>query len=392
MFVEQQQSELLTSQLQAEHNLRLVIESAPNGVVMVNADGEMVLVNAQTEKLFGYAREELLGQPVELLVPERLREKHPGYRSDFFSNPAARSMGVGRDLHGRRKDGSEFPVEIGLAPIETDEGLFVVSAIVDITERKRLEEGIRKFNEDLEQRVAERTALLEAANKELEAFSYSISHDLRAPLRAIDGFTRIVMEDYASELPDEAKTYLRDVRANTQRMGELVDDLLAFSRLSRQPVKKDRLDAGRIVQQCLDEVPPQSGRRVDIRVGALPWCQADPSLLKQVWSNLISNAIKYSGKRGVAVIEIGCQCGEPPEEHVYFIKDNGVGFDMRYAHKLFGVFQRLHRADDYDGTGVGLAICQRIVARHGGRIWAEAAPDRGATFFFTLGEGSSDGR
>jgi PAS domain S-box-containing protein len=381
-------SEVITARKQAEQKFRLAVESAANGVLMINAEGRIDLINAQTEKLFGYARDELLGQEVELLVPTRFQERHREYRHGFFASPAARPLGTGRDLYGQRKDGSEFPAEIGLMPIETEEGRLVLVAIVDITERKRAQEEIRKFGAILEQRVAERTALLEAANKELEAFSYSVSHDLRAPLRAIDGFSRIVMEDYASALPEEAKTYLQDVRANTQRMGELVDDLLAFSRLSRQPVKKECLETDRIVKQCLEELQSQqNGRRVEIRVGELPTCQADPSLLKQVWFNLISNAFKYTGKRQTATIEIGCRAGAEPSESVYFIKDNGVGFDMRYAHKLFGVFQRLHRIEDYEGTGVGLAIVQRIIHRHGGRIWTEAAPDQGATFFFTLLEG-----
>jgi light-regulated signal transduction histidine kinase (bacteriophytochrome) len=175
-------------------------------------------------------------------------------------------------------------------------------------------------------------------------------------------------------------------------MGELVDDFLSFARLSRQPVNKEFVAPQGIVTQCLEELQSQkNGRRVEIRVAELPPCQADPPLLKQVWINLISNALKYTGKRETALIEIGCQPGAEPQEQVYFVKDNGVGFNMRYAHKLFGVFQRLHAIEDYEGTGVGLAIVQRIVNRHGGRIWAEAAPNEGATFFFTLSEGSSDG-
>ncbi|HZZ79509.1 MAG TPA: ATP-binding protein [Gemmataceae bacterium] len=268
----------------------------------------------------------------------------------------------------------------------------------------RLHERVRRQAQELEVRVRERTqelemahaelqttnnelvaltAELKAANNELEAFSYSVSHDLRAPLRAIDGFSRIVLEDYASQLPADANSLLQDVRTNTLQMGRLVDDLLAFSRLSRQPVKGQTVDNGQLVHQCLDELRRAcEGRHVDIRVGDLDTCHADPALLKQVWINLLANAVKYTGKRDSAVIEVACKNNDG--RNIYYVKDNGVGFDMRYAHKLFGVFQRLHRAEDYEGTGVGLAIVQRIIHRHGGQIWAEAQVDQGATFFFTL--------
>jgi PAS domain S-box-containing protein len=373
----------ITERKRGEEKFRLAVESAPNGMVMINAAGRIVLVNAQTEKLFGYARDEMLDQPVEMLVPERFRKNHPDHRTDFFAKPAVRSMGVGRELYGRRKDGSEFPVEIGLNPIQTEDGILVLSAIVDITERKRAADMLRQAHEETEGRVIERTAELAAANKELEAFSYSVSHDLRAPLRAIDGFSRILIKDYAPSLPEEVRSYLEDVRANTLQMGKLVDDLLAFAHLSRQPVKKQSVDVGRLVRQCLDNLQKaREGRRVDMRVADLPCCHADPALLKQVWINLLGNALKYTGKREPAVIEVGCQSNEG--QQVYFVKDNGVGFDMRYAHKLFGVFQRLHRAEDYEGTGVGLAIVQRVIHRHGGEVWADAQPDQGATFFFTL--------
>jgi light-regulated signal transduction histidine kinase (bacteriophytochrome) len=235
--------------------------------------------------------------------------------------------------------------------------------------------------------LRQRTAQLEVANKELEAFSYSVSHDLRAPLRAIDGFSRILLEEYAEPLPHDARDYLNSVRANAQQMGWLVDDLLAFARLGRQPIKKQPLDPVKLVRQCLDELRgEQDGRRVEIVVGDLPPCDAEPVLLKQVWTNLLSNAIKYTRGREVATIEVGCRVdGGPAGERTYFVRDNGVGFDMRYVDKLFGVFQRLHRAEDYKGTGVGLAIVQRIIHRHGGRVWAEAQPGQGATFSFTLG-------
>lgn len=239
--------------------------------------------------------------------------------------------------------------------------------------------------DQLEQRVNERTAQLKTANKELEAFSYSVSHDLRAPLRAIDGFSRILMEDYSEQLPEDAVEFLTDIRSNTQRMGQLVDDLLAFSRLGRAPIQLRQVETDRIVAQCWKELEPERQQRnVKWKIGELSPCMADPGLLTQVWLNLLTNALKYSGRRELAEIEVGCFDGPDAGDTTYFVKDNGVGFDMRYADKLFGVFQRLHKLEDYEGTGVGLAIVKRIVERHGGKVWAQAEPDRGAQFFFSL--------
>lgn len=276
-------------------------------------------------------------------------------------------------------------VSVTASPIRDASGKVIgVSKVArDITERMLAQEKIHQLNAELERRVIERTAQLEAANKELEAFSYSVSHDLRAPLRAVDGFSQAVLEDYGPQLPENCRADLQTIRKAAQKMGELIDDLLTFSRLSRLPLNKSAVETGRLVRGALDELKPlQHGRQIDLRIGDLPVCRADPALLKQVWINLLSNALKYTGKCEVAVVEIGC--ARENGRDAYFVRDNGTGFDMKYAGKLFGVFQRLHRAEDYEGTGVGLAIVQRVVRRHGGRVWAESAVNRGATFYFTL--------
>jgi PAS domain S-box-containing protein len=255
----------------------------------------------------------------------------------------------------------------------------------DVDELKRAEEKIQQANNELEERVILRTAELQAVVKELEAFSYSVSHDLRAPLRAVNGFAEIMLNEFGTQIPSEALRYLERIRNGAQRMGELIDDLLRFSRLSRQSMGHGEVDSFMLVQSVVDESAPQrEGRQIDIRIGNLPACHGDAALLRQIWVNLISNAIKYTGGREAAVIEIGCE--RKNNENVFFVRDNGTGFNMKYSNKLFGVFQRLHRADEFEGTGVGLAIAQRIVNRHGGRIWADAAEGRGATFFFTIAE------
>jgi two-component system, sensor histidine kinase and response regulator len=251
----------------------------------------------------------------------------------------------------------------------------------------KLEEKVTELedaNQLLEQRVRDRTAELEAAVHELEAFSYSVSHDLRAPLRAMDGFSRMLVERFGDEFSDDARGYLERIRGSAQRMSQLIDDLLAFARLSRKPLTRTTVRPGELVKEILEELEPErQGRRIEERVGILPSCQADPSLLKQVYVNLLQNAFKFTRNQDVAQIDIGFS--KTDDGVVYHVKDNGAGFDMQYADKLFGVFQRLHRPTEFEGTGVGLATCQRIIHRHGGRIWADAAPDRGASFYFTIG-------
>jgi two-component system sensor histidine kinase/response regulator len=260
---------------------------------------------------------------------------------------------------------------------------FKLSAVLPVLERALSARRLRLENAALEKRIRERTAELEVANGELEAFSYSISHDLRAPLRHIDGFATLLVEKYAAEIPADAKRLLDVVSGETRRMGLLIDDLLRFSRLGREPLLKQSLNTSELFREVLNELEREhAGRTVETRFGELPNCQGDRALLRQVVVNLLSNAFKFTKQREKAVIEIGGRFQE--QERIYFVRDNGAGFDMQYAKRLFGVFQRLHSGDKFEGTGVGLSIVQRIIVRHGGRVWAEAVVDQGATFYFTL--------
>jgi light-regulated signal transduction histidine kinase (bacteriophytochrome) len=244
-----------------------------------------------------------------------------------------------------------------------------------------LEEKVRE--------VTERTRQLEAANEELGAFSYSVSHDLRAPLRAVNGYTSILLDEFSSGLSEEGLGFLKRVKENGDHMGHLIDDLLAFSRLGRQALRVQQVHTRGVVDRALAQLAPASnGRQVELVIRDLPDCESDPILLEQVFINLLGNAFKYSRKREGARIEVGTVHGES-DTPVFFVRDNGAGFDMQYADKLFGVFQRLHRSQDFEGTGVGLAIVQRIVSRHGGRVWAEGKVNEGATFYFTLSPGGA---
>jgi PAS domain S-box-containing protein len=365
----------------SERRLRRFYESGLLGVMYWDMRGHISDANDKFLEMIGYTREDLAGGQIDWvnLTPPEFR-----YLDDAS---VAELMATGvneRPLEKEyvRKDGSRLPILIASAMLD-DARINGVAFVLDITRRRRAEQEVACLNKDLERRVIARTAELDAANRELEAFSYSVSHDLRAPLRAIDGFSRMLLEDHASSLNSEGRRLLGVVREQTMRMAQLIDDLLAFSRIDRRPLNRVVVDMTALAQSTFAELTTQAEREcIAFAVHPMPPALGEPAMVRQLWANLLANAVKFTSGKPQRRIEVGASAdGSGP---VYWVKDNGAGFDMRYKDKLFGVFQRLHSSTEFPGTGVGLALVKRIVERHGGTVWAEGAPGEGASFFWTL--------
>jgi len=369
---------------QSEERFRLMMASVKDyAFIMLDPAGCVVSWNAGAERIHGYRTDEILGQHFsrfhggdEVAVGEAEHALKVASAEGSFEEEGWRV----------RKDGARFWADTVLTALRDESGqLRGFSKVTrDVTERKSAQDEIQKLNQDLERRVHERTAQLEEANKELEAFSYSVSHDLRAPLRHVQGYVELLGKHAGDTLNDKCRRYLRIASESVTQMGDLIDNLLAFCRMGRVEMRQSSVDLQKLVQETVEGLQQEiNGRKILWTHGPLPTVQGDPALLKQVFVNLLSNAVKYTRGRDPAQIQTGV-ASETNGEVVVFVRDNGTGFDMKYVDKLFGVFQRLHRAEEFEGTGVGLANARRIINRHGGRIWAEAAVNSGATFFLTL--------
>jgi PAS domain S-box-containing protein len=364
-----------TAQFQRSETLfRGLLESAPDAIVITSSTGRIVLVNRQLEEMFGYQRHELLDHPVEMLMPERFRDAHLEHRAQYTYDPQTRNMGGGLELYGLRKDGSEFSVEVSLSPLVSDEGMLVSSAIRDVTKRKQTEDALRQLAADLA-----------CSNAELEQFAYVASHDLQEPLRAVSGCVQLLQQRYQGQLDARADELIAHTVDGSSRMQTLIRDLLAYARVSTRGRELEPIDSETVLKEALSNLATviQESRGV-VTHGPLPTVAADPTQLLQVFQNLVGNALKYRGNR-------------PPEVRIdaehragawqFTVRDNGIGIEPQYFERIFGIFQRLHTRKEYPGTGIGLALCKKIIERHGGRIWVTSQPGEGSAFCFTIADG-----
>ena len=365
---------------QSETRTRTILATASDAFVAIDVQGQVIDWNTRAQGIFGWPPAEAMGRRLsDLVIPIQHRAAHEHGLARYLATGEGPVLNTPIEITALHRDGHEFPIELTIWPVTADTGISFNAFVRDITERKEAEASIRALNAELLSNAQQLTQI----NQELEAFSYTVSHDLRAPLRHIGGYAQMLQEDASEQLDADMRRYLDVISDSARRMGMLIDDLLAFSRLGRKPLERVAVDMNALVGHALEEAAGGQPRAAEVSLEVLPDLHADPILLRQVWVNLVSNALKYSATRGAgARIEIRGESDGLVNR--YTIRDNGVGFDMRYADKLFGVFQRLHSQDEFEGTGVGLAIVQRIVNRHGGRIWAEAEPGLGATFTIEL--------
>lgn len=364
-----------------EQDLRALLLAMPLAVVEITPDGIVQYWNKPAEEMFGWTADEAMGQPMPF-VPAENQEESAVLRQRVMAGESF----IGVELRRTRKDGSPIDVSLSTAPVRGNGGEIVgiLGIVADITERKQAEAEIRQLNAELERRVAERTAQLEAKNKELETFAYSVSHDLKAPLRGIDGYGRLLQEEYAAALDDEGQTFLNNIRQATWQMGQLIDDLLLYSRLERQAVRRVPIQLAALVNDLLVEQQEAIAagsielKRINLDVNL----RADPDALSMALRNLLDNALKFTKETPSPVIEIGCRQTE--DQNRLWVRDNGIGFEMQFADRIFDIFQRLHRAEHYPGTGIGLALARKAAQRMGGVAWAESEPGQGATFYLQI--------
>ncbi len=364
----------------------ITLNAIGDAVITVNAAGTVNSFNPAAEKLFLYRADQVVGNDIKMLMPEAYRQSLDSYLERYPDTGQPHLTGLECEVSAQRSNGEIFPMELRISEFYLEGRRQFIGSMRDISERKQSRDAILGLNACLEERVEQRTAQLQAANQELEAFSYSVSHDLRTPLSSIDGFSGLLGKEIASGAPSERSAhYLARIRAGVVQMGKLIDALLALAQLSRASLHWGSVDLSALAHKVLDGCREREpGRQVALDIEPALLVQGDATLLQQLLDNLLCNAWKFSGKQAQAHISFRCESG-PDGEAVYAVQDNGAGFDMAYSAKLFGAFQRLHTTSEFAGTGIGLATVQRIVARHGGRVWAKSEPERGATFYFTLG-------